>query len=279
MKHSNEDIDLLELLLLLWDGKWIIIVFVLIAILSGGAIYLLDKDDIKIEEPIYQSNLIYSVNSLSSVIRTDNDAYLNYENLISDFQNIFLSKDIFNQWKNNNNQSQITYENISNFKSIDGIIFKKDERDSFVNFEVLDGYNNIIVKTSKITLISEILSYTNFVSDKLTSQLVLTLKDEKELLSKKIKEYFTISPEINVSTFTNKMFLIDKYINAINKGQKVINIVDVSEPIHLNKQQNNPKKLSYTKLAGYAVLGALLGSFLIFVRNAIRLRNKKIVDV
>ena len=75
------------------------------------------------------------------------------------------------------------------------------------------------------------------------------------------------------------MFLIDKYINAINKGQKVINIVDVSEPIHLNKQQNNPKKLSYTKLAGYAVLGALLGSFLVFVRNAIRLRNKKIVDV
>ena len=279
MNHSNEDIDLLELLLLLWDGKWIIIVFVLIAILSGGAIYLLDKDDIKIEEPIYQSNIIYSVNSLSSIIRTDNDAYLNYENLISDFQNIFLSKDIFNQWKNNNNQSQITYENISNFKSIDGIFFKKNERDSFVNFEVLDGYNNIIVKTSKITLISEILSYTYFVSDKLTSQLVLALKDEKELLSKKIKEYFTISPEINVSTFTNKMFLIDKYIDAINKGQKVINIVDVSEPIHLNKQQNNPKKLSYTKLAGYAVLGALLGSFLVFVRNAIRLRNKKIVDV
>lgn len=278
MNHSNEDIDLLELLLLLWDGKWIITVFVLLAVLSGGAIFFLDKEDIKIEEPIYQSNIIYSVNSLTYVIRTDNDAYLNFNNLVLDFQNIFLSKDIFNQWKNNNNQSQITFEEISNIKPIDGIIFEKSEKERFVNFELIKGYNSIIVRTNNINLISEIFSYANFVSDKLTSELVLVLKDEKEFLSKKMEEYYTNGPETYHSTFINKMFQIDKYITAINKGQKVINIENASEPIHLNKQENKPKKLSYTKLAGFAVLGALLGSFLIFIKNAIRNRKEKIID-
>ena len=58
MKQVQDDeIDLFELFQMLWDGKWLISAFVVIAVLLGGSFLL-------VQNAVYESKLIYSVDTI-----------------------------------------------------------------------------------------------------------------------------------------------------------------------------------------------------------------------
>jgi len=66
----------------LWDGKWLITAFVAIAFLLGGSFLLL-------KDAVYESKLIYSVDTLPPFYEAKKGS--------KDFQNKFYSVKVFNE--------------------------------------------------------------------------------------------------------------------------------------------------------------------------------------
>ena len=61
---QDDEIDLFEFFLTLWDGKWLISAFVSIAVLLGGG-FLLSKD------VVYESKLIFSLDTTPDFYEAD----------------------------------------------------------------------------------------------------------------------------------------------------------------------------------------------------------------
>ena len=128
MNQSHEDIDLIDLSLQLWQGKWILIIFMGIALLIGGAYLFYTKDEIVIKAPLYESKIFFSIESIPTNKLESN--YFNYSEdvVIKDFQDLFYSKGIFQNWKNENKNSKLNFSNLSYSKKIDGSIVAKNEQ-------------------------------------------------------------------------------------------------------------------------------------------------------
>ena len=89
-----DDIDLFALFRTLWDGKWLISAFVAIAMLLSS--FLLLKD------PVYHSKVIYSVDTIPH--------FYDANKASTDFQKKFYSVSVFNEWKQNNSNTSIVFE-------------------------------------------------------------------------------------------------------------------------------------------------------------------------
>ena len=150
MKQNSEDIDLLELFLILWRGKWVIILFTLISVTSRWGFFMQEKSNFR-EISFYETSLLLEFNLFSNN-KNIPLLVLDQRELIGDFQKIYYSEELFNKWKSIKDQSFINYEYLTDTILIDGIIFKKKEEEKLIKFE----QNNIIVKYDKISVLSEI---------------------------------------------------------------------------------------------------------------------------
>ena len=91
---QDNEIDLFGLIQTLWDGKWFITAFVVIAILLGsGFLYY--------KEPLYESKLVYSVDTLPP--------FYSKEKALTDFKKRFYSSKVFKDWKKSNYWSRFVY--------------------------------------------------------------------------------------------------------------------------------------------------------------------------
>lgn len=265
MKQNSEDIDLLDLFLILWRGKWVIILFTLISVTSRWAFFMLEKSNFR-EIPFYETSLLLEFNIFSNNENTPL-LVLDQRELIGDFQKIYYSEELFNKWKSIKDQSFINYEYLTDTILIDGIIFKKKEGEKLIKFE----QNNIIVKYDKISVLSEIIDYTSYINEILNSEIYSNLKEQYQILDRRVQKLYSNYPEINTYPLVNKMVAIDQYIDAIDKGKKSINIEPPTKPKNLSTL--NFPVLSLINVVSFAILGSILGAFFIFFRNAL-LRRK-----
>ena len=92
MKEKNEDIDLIEFILLLWNGKWIITVFTIITTLFGS-IFILTQGSNENGKVFYESKIYYTLDVITPITIDEN--FQNKDLVIKDFQKLFYSKNIF----------------------------------------------------------------------------------------------------------------------------------------------------------------------------------------
>lgn len=264
MNQQQEDIDLIEFLFIFWNGKWIIVSVSIIAILiSIGAFYSKNKS-IVAEGPIYESEFKYAISHSLPI-------HIGKPMVISDFEKLFFSKSLFEDWKRDNNKSKITFDNLSNEKKIDGISFTKNKEDLLVRFVNSNQSENqyILVKVNKIILIEEIFSYTNFIIDAITSEFVLLSKDEIKMINERYKKFNLKYPDTPSTGHISSTMRIDKYLAAIEKGQRAVEIQSPTLPVNLNV----PQKLSYMRICIIAFLGGLLGAFIALIKDIIHKYN------
>ena len=86
-KVQDDEIDIFELFQILWDGKWLIIAFVVIAVLLGGGFLLL-------KDAVYETKLFLSVNT-SIPFEEDNKNQRKELKPYVDFQKSFTQKNSF----------------------------------------------------------------------------------------------------------------------------------------------------------------------------------------
>ena len=129
---QDDEIDLFELFQTIWDGKWLITGFVAIAVLLGGSFILL-------KDPVYESKLIYSVDTLPPFYQADKASM--------DFGNKFYSVSVFDEWKQNNINTTLLYEHFSTTEVIDGFVFSKDEGKQLTTLKSVNkGASFVLVK-------------------------------------------------------------------------------------------------------------------------------------
>ena len=87
----NQEIDLLELLHILWAGKWIIISITFISVTFGSLIILLSEEK-------YQSTITISLTALPPSLPSP-------KSIMKDFKYKFLSEEKFTNWLKDNKEA------------------------------------------------------------------------------------------------------------------------------------------------------------------------------
>lgn len=84
LSTNNNEIDLLEFLKILWDGKWFITAFTATAIFVG-VLFINSRSE------VYESKFKYSVGILPPFYGTDK--------ILTDFRKFFYTRSTFEEWK------------------------------------------------------------------------------------------------------------------------------------------------------------------------------------
>ena len=301
INQPNEDIDLLDFIFMLWANKFIIIGSAFIASIIGGVFIFISNMSVPDQPRIYESEIKYNVDLMppryKSLRFVTNE--VNRRMIISNFQNLFFSKEIFMSWKNNNPESNLNYDDFDISMNFEGVVVLKEENNRLAMFKTSkrEDYEYISVKVTELEILNEVYSFAQYVADKLTSQHILLSQDEKKLLFKKnqmIEEGFRDFYNRNIDRlsfenaeiilelgnyFSDQMEIsnyieaIDKYILAVNKGRKAIDIQLPTMPIGIN---NINSKFPLLSIVVFGFLGAIIAAFYIILMNSIRRRNENL---
>lgn len=246
-QYKDEETAFFELLLSLWEGKWLISAFVAIAILLGGTFLF-------IKEKVYHSKLIYSVDTIPP--------FFNNAKASTDFQKKFYSKDIFEDWKKSNVNVSLIFEDFSATEVVNGFIFSKEDDDQLATLEFEKrGESFVLVRSNQSPILDDFFRYANFVNELLKKEYVVRANEELKIIESRFKDLASVDSSIIQTVLTT-----DRYIVSAEKGANVLSI----------ERPTKPKKISPKTsliLALSIVLGGFLGVIFITIRNTIK--NKK----
>ena len=160
----DDEVDLFELFETLWDSKWLISAFVAAAVFLGGG-FLLTKD------PAYESRLVYSIDS--------QPPFYDSNKVLSDFQKMFYSQNVFEDWKRENASSTIVFDDFSETEVVDGFVVTKDKDQRLAIFTSENKIGLfILVRTNQFPLLNDFFFYANHINALLATEYVSTAKDE-----------------------------------------------------------------------------------------------------
>lgn len=258
MKQQNdEDIDLIDIFLTVWQNKWIILAFVLFVVISGGVYLQIEKNKLLNAETIYISEINFSVNNMWAH-RNKNFFYqTNNNQTVIDFKKLFYSKEVFFNWKSSNNKYQIIFDDIIKLTTVDE--------------------SKVKTKTNDNSKFSEIFDYSNYVNDILTSEYLVFYQNEYDLINKKIIEFNSTYPESPSSNFLFQLVVLEQFFTEVDKGKNLLNIYPPTNP-YLDRSILKKTSNLNLKYIGLIILGATIGSFFVFVQNALRKRKKELKD-
>lgn len=245
---QDDEIDLFELFQTLWNGKWIIIAFVAIAMFFGGVFLFYKK-------PVYESRLIYSVD-------TRPPFYVEGK-ITVDFQKKFYSVNVFEEWKQNNSSTPLVFEDFSMTRVVDGFVLSRDQDKLLAKLTSIKKDKFILVKSNQLPLLDEFFKYAKHISELLKNEYVFRAKEEISIIEARFKDLASSD-----SSIVNTLLSIDRYIVTSKKGASTIAI----------QPPTIPKKISPSFsliLAMSLILGGMVGVIFILVRNYIKKRKEQ----
>ena len=244
---QNDDIDLFELFKKLWDGKLIISAFVTISILLGAG-YLLTKN------AVYESKLMYNIDTIPPFYKE--------EKVSSDFKKKFYSINVFEDWKKNNSNTLLVFDDFNETEVIDGIVLSKSQGKLLAILKSgKKGISYVLVKSNNLNILNDFFKYTMYIIELLKDEYVERAKDELKIIESRFKDLNSAD-----SNIVDIVLSIDRYIVSANKGA---NVLDVQRPTMPYKV--SPKNTLILSLS--AVLGGMVGVLFIIVLNAIKNRK------
>jgi LPS O-antigen subunit length determinant protein (WzzB/FepE family) len=257
MKQMNEinqvqddEIDLFELFETLWDGKWLISLFVAIAVGVGF---------LSLKDAVYESKLIFSVDTIPPFYEADMASI--------DFKKKFYSVSVFEKWKQNNSNTSLVFEDFSDTEVVDGILLSKKKNKQLATLELSSVKKDdsfVLVKSNQLPILDDFFKYAHHINKLLKNEYVLRSNEELKIIEARFKNMVT--PDSNI---LNTLLSIDRYIVTADKGADVLTIQRPTLP-----KKVSPK--SFLILTMSVVLGGMIGVFVLFVRNVITKRKKRL---
>ena len=250
---QDDEIDLFELIETLWDGKWLLSSFVAIA-LGLGFLSLKDAE--------YESKLIISIDTIPPFYNSDKTSI--------DFQKKFYSVNVFKEWKQNNSNTTLMFEDFSATEVVDGFVLSKNEAEQLatLTFEK-KGVSFVLVKSNQLSILNEFFEYATHINGLLKDEYVIRAKEELKIIDARFNDLGLADSNSADSNIVNTVLSIDRYIVTAEKGAKVLAI----------QRPTTPKKVSpksFEILIMYVGFGGMIGVFVIFIRNAIKKRKKRL---
>ena len=240
----DDEIDLFELFQVLWDRKWLISTFVVLAFLLGNG-FILFKDK------VYESEVVYFVDTIPP--------FYSGNKASTDFQKKFYSIDVFKEWKKNKNNISLVFEDFSKTEVIDGFVMSKDKDETLA---VIKDSASILVKSNQLPILNDFYNYAEHINLLLKDEYLSRSNDELKIIETRFKDLS--SAESNI---VQTVLSIDRYIASAEKGENVLSIERPSVP-----KKVAPK--SSLILALSLVLGGFMGAAYVLIMNAIKTRRE-----
>jgi LPS O-antigen subunit length determinant protein (WzzB/FepE family) len=245
---QNDEIDLFQLFKTLWDGKWLISAFVAIAVLLGGGFLLL-------KEAVFESKLIYLVDTIPP--------FYNANKVSTDFQKRFYSVSVFKEWKQNNSNTSLVFEDYSSTEVVDGFVLSK-KNGQLATLSENKGISFVLVKSNQLSILNDFFKYANYINVLLKDEYVVRAKEDLKIIGARFKNVGTTN-----SNVLDTLLSINRYIVTAEKGQNVFAIQRPTMP-----KKVSPK--SSLTLIISAAFGGIFGVFFVLVRNAITKRKEQL---
>ena len=246
----NDEIDLIDIFKIIWRGKFLIIFFILIAILLGFSY-------IQVKNPVYQSKLNIKIEHVPPFYERSTGI------ITLDFKNYVLSKKNFNNWKSNLKKHSLAFNSFSKTIIIDGT--ELTNPDSLLVEMTQDAYKvSFIIKTNNLSILNDFYNYNQYINKLLEKEYVIRAKKELKFISSKIREF-----PMYAHSIIDKQLPNIRFITSIEMGKNVFNI----------QRPTVPKKVSPKSLSVYvfsSTLGGLIGLIIVFGRVFV-IKNKNVV--
>ena len=255
MNEVQEDkIDLFELLQELWDGKWLISTFILIAVLLGSSLVLVKE---KGKAPVvYESKLAYSIDMLPP--------FYDEGKVLTDFHKNFYSIDVFEGWKKRDGNVSIAFEDFSGTEVVDGFVLSKSGGGRLA--EVNRSF--VLIKSNQLPVLDEFFKYANYINELLKDEYVVRANEELQIIDARLKRF--PGNHGNMKTVLS----IDRYISRADKGASVLDIQRPTIPKLIE-----PNSTTVPILVLSVVFGGTIGGFFVLDRNAINRRKDRLSKV
>ena len=247
ISHDDE-IDLFELMQTIWDGKWLITgsIATFLAVAVGF---------LAVTQPVYESKLSYVASTIPP--------FYDKGKVSADFQKLFFSQSVFDNWKNDNPSSQIVFDDIRDTEVVDGYVLTKDEEELLATLSIEKTNESfVVVRSNHLSTLNDVYGYADHINVALTSDYVSRAKAELIIIETRFKDLSLLNDNV-----IRNILSIDRYIVSVEKGEKVFLIRRPTIP-----EKVSPKPAMVLVLG--VMLGGLIGTLFVLGRNIFRIRNQ-----
>lgn len=245
-KTQNDEIDLFLFFKTLYDGKWVIIAFVILGLLLGFGFYLS-------KNPVYESKLKFSIDTIPP--------FYEEKEVLVNFQKIFYSGNIFRDWKKVNTNTILKFQDFSKIEILNGTIIQTDA--AKITFEIKKKNNFFLrISSNELKFLDDVYNYTLYVNNFLKLNYKLESNSALSIIKKNISLISKLGKS-NLDYLSIKLFLM--------KSEKGAQPFDINRP-------TMPKKISPKNLFPILnfsfMLSVIIGCLFIVIRK-VTLNHKK----
>ena len=249
----DDEIDLFELFEILWSGKWLIAGFTALSLLLGGV-------HLALKEAKYESKIFIKLD--------DRPPFYDDEKVLSDFEKLLYSPQIFGDWKKSSGNTSITFEDLSKTENVDGFELSRDPKNLRTLFiSEKNSGNFILINSGQPDVLNGFLKYSIFVKNLLKNNYVKRARSEHNLIEGRYDNIISSGTEDIVQTLLS----IDRFIASLENGGDVLTIEKPTIP----KKVSTKTKLVLTLSV---FLGGIVGAVFVLIRSAITKRKEQLTE-
>lgn len=254
--HYNDEIDLFELIETLWNGKVVIINATTLALIIGGlfSIFL---------PKTYQSSFTLEY-QLVSPLETMGETN-------SKFRRLFHNQKNYQEWKQLNPNSSVTYNEITTTQTIDGFTVAISPRSLFAQFiETKSGNLNLRVKSNDFKILEDMYLYLQFTDKMLSQRTLLKAKQQTETLQTSLSTLLSAT-ENNIANNENTLISVLNIQSFASELENGNTLYSISRPSFPSKTSLSIRIILLVSL----ILGGMIGVAIVLVKNAIQKRREQ----
>ena len=235
--HRNDDINLEEILVVLWHGKWILLSAIIVAMSLCVLI-------VSSFEKRYQTYI-----ELYSGITLD---LFEKDTPIKKIEAYFFNERFFEDWKSKSENIELTYSEISKSFYNDGFLYRKKQEHLLVLFED----NRVIINTNDQNTLMEISNYLGFLNKIITKEYYRSAQEALVYFDAK-QDSLLMNPENTISIILS----VKDNLLRLEKGEMILIVSNVSVP-----KQVTPRLVLLTAIVGIITLA--IAMIYLIVANA-----------
>ena len=252
IEQIDDEIDLKELALKIWNGKWFVVSFV-IAVLLSISIY------VSLVDEVFESEIIFERQVQISSLNNNNDNNATLKKFFYDTKN-------FEKWKDASKNQLISYQDLSeSYIDIDSkLSYLKDQKNLEVYFrepKKKEKLSKFVIRSNDPKKIQAYQNYLDFLNSLIKKEILSDLNFKKDLISESQKksqqgENFILGDSL------------DKQSRQIEFDMRKIQIEDVFQFTYpTTPKLIKPKKKIIFSIG--AILGLILGVFMLLIRESL----------
>ena len=250
---TGDEVDLFDVLEVVWHGKVILAGFIVSALAIGAMFYASIK-------PEYITQTRYEINLAPP--------FLSKNEIDADIYRTFFDAKTFARWKDGRPGTSLNIDLIDQKAIIDGADFGVPVEGRLVSFD--DAH--IKIKSNDTQLIFEVLDYFKFVGMTLSKIYVADAKNEKIRFDKLGNRFKTIVDSASIAPMFESVANLDRYLDKAIVAEQMLLI---SRPLPPEKTSVSTRIV----LAIAAIVGGVSGLTFLLFRKAYRARKLRLAGL